>query len=191
MESRNWSISFVWSIWSVLLAGSENLAGESKKPDRPKKPNKPERPAGFALSSPRSSAWTERGRSKRRKTTHMASLRKTGQPVAQPTPCLEMSASGQKRFLTPLFLHDTLISSSNTQGNFSLVSDARSHATIGHLVVACHNGREPGRMKALEQGLGPINRSAGTENQCPLARIIHEGSSRKRADAKRDGHSET
>ena len=34
----------------------------------------------------------------------MASLRKTGQPVAQPTPCLEMSASGQKRFLTPLFL---------------------------------------------------------------------------------------
>jgi len=51
------------------------------------------------------------------------------------------------------------------QGIFSLVSDARSLATIGRLVVTWNNGSEPGRMKALEQGRGPINRSAGTENQ--------------------------
>ena len=31
----------------------------------------------------------------------------------------------------------------------------------------------------------------GSGSDCPLAHIIHEGSSRKRADAERDGHSET
>jgi hypothetical protein len=51
----------------------------------------------FAVSSTRSSAWTEMGkgsRSKRRKTTHIADSDKRNNQWAQPTPRLENSASG-------------------------------------------------------------------------------------------------
>ena len=98
-DSRNWFISFIWFIWSVWFGetrtGLPGLFGLSrsfgwlirnpKKPNQPNKLNEPERPAGFALSSPRSFAWTERGsgsrRSKRRKRTGIASLRQAEQPV--------------------------------------------------------------------------------------------------------------
>ena len=54
---------------------------------------------GFALSSPRFSAWTERGsgssRSKKSKTTGMASLATSDSHWTQPTPRMGISASGQ------------------------------------------------------------------------------------------------
>ena len=96
-DSRNWFISFIWFTWSVWFGETRTglpglfglsrsfgwLIGNPKKPNQPNKLNEPERPAGFALNSPRSSAWTERGsgRSRRRKRTRMASLRKAEQPV--------------------------------------------------------------------------------------------------------------
>jgi hypothetical protein len=76
-DSRNWFISFIWSVWfGETRTGLPGLFGLSrsfgwlirnpKKPNQPNKLNEPERPAGFALSSPRSFAWTERGSGSRR-----------------------------------------------------------------------------------------------------------------------------
>jgi len=87
-------------IWFVRLVSFNGLADrktkETRKPDKLNKPEKSERRAGFALSSPRSSAQARAAPRRNRTRSHMGSLR------AQPEP-RPFQTTSLRKVETPMY----------------------------------------------------------------------------------------
>ena len=70
---------------------------EPERPARPERPNEPERRAGFALSSPRSSAQAGAAPRRNRRRSHMRSLCTQLRPEPQPSSAPAYSAPREQR----------------------------------------------------------------------------------------------